>query len=571
MADDHEARMSQQATALDDIESRDGAVESLINHFGSVSLAGLDRMVVHELLACDHEKTKSPVSRVPEEIIALIMHWATSEVAAWEGDSWIATTLPEWLPSIRNWTEVITLSCVCRSWRAVALTSATLWSCPFRESSYASGATYPFVLERAGGAPLTFALVPWKDFDAAEDMHDQYHSLAEIWSTRSADLMTRIQHLWLHVTALPMEDMLPVPAPLLESMYVTLADEHCTTALPREAPRLRTLVLDDLDLQGPQLQVLKDSPLFPRLTRLAIGFQVDSTQSYEDVVDLLGIIERAPLLQEMVIRFYFRTWSGWGHDRQLLRDKVVFSQLSRLTIHGDQLVVVNLLNNLQLPEHLELCLDPTVDWRDPDMLELEAQWEFVKSFLSVPAHSPVKLVVAEANSIWNTIHSIRLDLYRADDTRVLALPVQVQNTEEMFVTWMDGLVNAMPSDLLTEVHVYIASPPDCLLQMALRIPRLESLYLGSDAIQRVQDVVTTGVHSSPFLSALHKLVVHPAHIEHVQSLLQVREAAGPTTSLEILILELHDCRTPRATIQTVIEAWKTQVTTIRVMNIEACT
>jgi hypothetical protein len=172
--------MSQQAAALGDIECRDVALQSLTNHFGSVSLAGLDRMVGHELLECDHEKTKSPVSRVPEEIIALVMHWATSEVAAWDGDSWIPETMPDWLPSIHNWTQVITLSCVCRSWRAVALTSATLRSCPFRESSYATGATHPDVLERAGGAPLTFALVPWKGFQVSEDMHDQFHSLSDL-------------------------------------------------------------------------------------------------------------------------------------------------------------------------------------------------------------------------------------------------------------------------------------------------------------------------------------------------------------------------------------------------------
>jgi hypothetical protein len=362
-----------------------------------------------------------------------------------------------------------------------------------------------------------------------------------------------------------MGDM-PVPAPLLESMYATLSDEHCTTALPREAPRLRTLVLEGLDLKGPQQPVLKDSPLFARLTRLAIGFQVESPQSYQDVVDLLGIIERAPLLQEMVIRTYFRTWFGWGDDRQLLRDKVVLSQLSRLTIHGDQIVVVNLLNNLQFLEHLELCLDPTVDWRDPDMHELEAQWAFVKSFLSVPVHAPVKLVVAEADSMRATLRSIRLDLYRADDTRVLALPVQVQNTEEMFVTWMEGLVEAVLCDLLIELHVYIASPPDCLLQVALRLPRLASLYLGSGAIERIQDVVTTGVHYSPCLSTLRTLVVRPAHIEHVQSLLRVREAAGPTTALEILTLELHDCLSPRDAIQSFVETWKPQIPTIRTIG-----
>jgi hypothetical protein len=521
-------------------------IDSAVNQLGAFSLGDGTTLLL------THRNTLAPVSQLPEEIVADIMQLATSCVAFWVEDDWIFTALRDWLPIVSDLVRVIALSHVCRSWRQIALAATTLWAQAY--PSNGDGALYLLAVERSGAAALRFAL------SGSSHLVSPFTRLEHMWNDRAGELTKRMQHLWLP-WLLPMDGF---PAPELESLY-RIATHHGSGpySLPYDAPRLRTLVLHEANLEGEQMRALVHSPILPQLRRLAVSFEHGSWNTFRDVTNLLDVIQRASSVEHLAVRTWYRPdeWMQWIRERASLHDQVVLPQLSRLTLLGDQIIVTALLHHLWLPKDVDLCLDPTIDDEDPDWPELDAQRDFVKDFLLLPAHVPTKIVLSSKQKPPGFTFFTRMELFRADGSRALHLPICGHDTSGIYMPWLSNLGGAVPWDAVREVHIHMLGPPDSLLRMTLRAPRLTVLKLGPSALSCMQRMLVKGERCSPFLPTLRTLVASGTFVtDHLHTLLQAREDASPDHPLETLVIQ--PMQAGPVDLEHLIERWKHRIARI---------
>jgi hypothetical protein len=539
----------------DSADSLDDGVEQL-----SALSPGVVRAVrdsTHLLLA--RRNTLAPIARLPWEIVGYIMQLATSHIAPWDEKDWIFHVLHAWLPMVYNLTRISALSHVCRSWRQIALATATLWAraYPLIDEPFLS------TLGRASGAPLTLTRGHSRKYGVRLP---QTTELERLWSEGSAEeLMERMQHLWLTEDFLFMNGL---AAPQLESFHTRATRGYRGPYdLPRNAPRLHTLVLQEANLKGEQLRTLVDSLILPQLRRLAISFEDSSWNTCEDVVNLLDVIQRASLIEHLAVRIWYRPdeWIQWWPERATFHDQVVLPRLSRLTLLGDQMIVVALLHHVQLPKNVDLYLDPIISHKNPDWPELDAQRDFVKDFLLLPAHTPAKMVLSRKRELHDFPFFARMEFFRADGSRVLDIPICGKEFSDIYVRWFRGLASALPWEKLDEVHIHMLQPPESLLRMALCAPQVTFLELGPSALSCMQKMLAKGERCSPFLPTLRTLVACGTFVpDHLQTLLEAREDASPDHPLETLVLEAVQAES--ADIAHLIDSWRQHITHILIRD-----
>jgi hypothetical protein len=506
----------------------------------------------------------SPIFVLPPELLAFIIELATLRIARWNEDDWIYRALRDWIPSIHDQRQAATLSLVCRAWRALALDTACLWSAPRLELD-AEKESYnlnPLCLERSQQSLVSIIIDTSEE--RARVVRDQWGSpLHGVLLT--AEWMRRVRDLWFPCAA----SLAQLDSPALESFL----GRSQRMDLPQSAPQLRTLLLHDVYLFDEQLDELVRSPLLAQLTRLAVECYPHWWQTRDDVPRLLSVIECASSLTDLAIRNYLRTQDmRWDVTNVPLRDVAVLPCLRRITLVGDQIFMVALLQHIQLPADVELWLQPA-DTVAPDAAELEVQMQFVQLHLSHPAHTPVKLVLKpmaipsydKDRHSWRD--SIDVELYRADGRRMLCLPLRLPLSHDDFLSRLTALVNAVPWVSMAEVHLRTSSaPPVTLLHAALRAPRLAVLHASAPALDSGMAALISAPPASdgdahtaePCLPALRKLVavgMHAADLGYVEVLLRQRRDAG---TLVLEALELEDAElevsswTAAATLATVV-------------------
>jgi hypothetical protein len=521
-------------------------------------------------------QSTSPVSRLPPELLAYIMELATLRHLPWNMTHWIHVALREWLPTVHDLGLSIVLSHVCHAWRHLATNTASLWTALRFEDVGPQVLPNRVLLVRTNAALLTVYAeavlthgLPTSQIPpvTSSDPLVQYTGIAH-------GLMSRVQHSWI-THAGPLGSL---NAPFLESLHVCPPAYAEAIDLPKHAPKMRTLSLDDVDCRGDQLQSLMTYPLLAQLTRLAIAFHGIYSQSQEDITHILGIIESAPMLTDLAIRNRTRTddWDEWATDFPVLRAPIILPQLEHLTLIGDQIVMVAVLNNMRLPDQLELWLQPE-DGPDPwtDYPELEMQTLYVKRHLSHAAHKPSKLRIAplelsrEYDWMYNSIYA---QFFCMDGRRTLVIPVQASIYKRF--PWLEDLVAAIPWDTITEMHLYMATmelSSACSFETMLQAPCLEVLHVDASAVAEVTKAVHIYGPPVPFLPALHTLVALGVRVGDLQVLLQARENASLTGSqLNRLVLGRSELRNLDKVEAGIVESWRLCIEHVQVVDDDHC-
>jgi hypothetical protein len=481
------------------------------------------------------------------------MEMATLRKAESDPHSWMHGALEDWFPEVADLKQAIALSHVCCFWRRVALDTASLWTCPRLESDELSVSDVGIDsswLGRAKEQPLTICSSCRPRTYRSED---SFIRLRDLVFTSRYERGIRLQHVWSTWIGRPVViPLFGMDAPLLESLYISeeLAEEPLD--LPRSAPRLRTLVLDELNLRRALNTAIK-SPLFPQLTRLAIGFA--GCISQDKIMNALNIIERSPRLTDLAVRNVFKDsfFLQWGRDteRTPLRDKVILPLLKRLTLIGDLVVMQAVLDHVKLPEHLEIWLEAGVEGRFfPDALERKLQTDFVTRYLSHPSRIPDKLQALAASmecQDWNgnRKHFVSLQLSCSDGHRLLSLPHRGVFSYSGSLRWLCDITTALPWDMLTETRLSLGDllPPDELLERTLRAGRLTTLHAGRSAVVRMAEIMRASLDSDSWdeptgwLPALRILVAVGVCLEDLRSFLLAWRDVNPNRTFETLVLE----------------------------------
>jgi hypothetical protein len=488
----------------------------------------------------------SPILCLPPELLAYVMELASFRIARWDEDDWINRGLHDWIPFIHDQRQVAILSLVCRAWRALALETACLWSAP-RLQLDAERESYicnPLCFERSQQSLISIVDDHSDDsVSAALDLVPQVQN-----AMLTAELMSRVRDLWLPCGA----SLAQMDSPALESLIGRPPRGSVgEVELPRYAPHLRTLLLHDVHLCGTQLDGLVGNPLLAQLRRLAVAFHADWWQDRQDLLHLLSIVQCTPLLTDLAIRNHLRTLDmEWDVTNMPLRDVVVLPHLRRITLVGDQIFMVALLQHIQMPADVEIWLQPA-DTVDPDNAELEVQMQFVQLYLSHPAQTPVKLVLKpmavpshdKGRHSWR--ESMDVELYHADGRRMLCLPLRLPRSHDEYMSRLTALADALLWTSVAEVHLRTPSaPPAALLHKLLRAPRLAVLHARETALSEIAAFLPAlsensgGAHApEPCLPVLHTLVavgVPAGDLEHVKELLRARKNMASVLTFEAL-------------------------------------
>jgi hypothetical protein len=482
------------------------------------------------------------------------MEMATLRKAKISTYSWMHGALEDWFPEVADLKQAITLSHVCRFWRRIALDTASLWTCPLLESDalrVQDAGIDSSWLGRAKEQPLTICSSLRLRMDRSQD---SFIHLRNLVFTSRYGRGSRLQHVWATIGCPIVIPLSELDAPLLESLYIFAGRAENPLDLPKSAPRLRTLVLDKLELRSAQLDTAIECSLFPQLTRLAIG--LGGTVTSQDIIlNALHIIESSACLTDLAFRTVSRDsfFDQWARDteRTPLRDKVILPLLKRLILIGDLVVMQAVLDHLKLPEHLELWLEAGVEGRlFPDDLERELQADFVTRYLSHPSRIPDKLQVLAApmgcqDRDGNRKHFVSLQLSRSDGHRLLSLPHRGVYSYPGPLHWLHDITTALPWDMLTETRLSLGDflPPDELLWRTVRAGRLTTLHAGSCALARIAKMIRASLDADSrdvrtgWLPALRTLVAVGVCLEDLRSFLLAWKDVNPNRTFETLVLE----------------------------------
>jgi hypothetical protein len=490
----------------------------------------------------------SPVSVLVPELLAYIMELATLRRAKIQTSSWMYVALQDWLPDVHDLRQAVILSHVCGFWRRVALDSASLWTSPRLELHGSEVGFDSLWLARAKDALLTVLSDSPLRQNNAHRLGSAFISLDD--PDFRSRLGSRLQHLWSSDPIIPLTEL---EVPFLQRLHAFSRVENEPLDLPKSAPKLRTLSLDDVDLRGAQISAVMECPFLCQLTRLAIGFDPYLSQNREDIVNVLNLIERVPFLTDLAISNVYRSgfWRTWSSERAALRERVDLPRLERLTLVGDQAVMWAVLDHIRLPEHLELWLEPAVVGSQyPDDLERVLQEEFLTRHLSQPSRMPSKLVVTYTefqHGDTDRKDFVNLQLFHRDGQLLLSLPIRGVYSHDGLLGWLHVTAAAVPWDILKETHLLFGDtiPPDDLLERALRARRLVTLQAGNAVIVRMVELMraTRVVHmdssdeTEALLPGLRTLVAVGMRYEDFEALLRGWKAVNPYRTFKTLILE----------------------------------
>jgi hypothetical protein len=529
----------------------------------------------HAIAPRDLRATLQPgslISRLPPELLAYIMELTTLCALPWSTDHWIYVALREWLPTVHDLTLAVVLSHVCHGWRQIALNTASLWTAlRFKDAGPQTMPNRALLSRTKAALLVVYAEALLTHRNAIRSPPTTPSSPPLEYATMMRDLMSRAEHSWIsRADPSSFQD-----APFLESLHVCPPTYDGAVELPKHAPKLRTLSIENVDCRGDQLASLVTCPLLAQLTRLAISFNGEFAQGPEDITHLLGVLERAPTLTDLAIRNRTRDmeWEEWATDLPVLRDPIVLPRLERLTLVGDQIVMVAILNNIRLPEQLELWLQPE-DGEDAwsDEPELNMQMLFVRRHLSRFARKPSKLVIAPLalpirKHFW-LYESLCAQFFGSDGRRLLTLPVQA--SVYGCTSWLVDILAVTPWDTVTEMRLYLAAIklPGTRVPFTevLRATCLEILHVDASAVAQMVNLI--GVHGppSPFLPALRTLVAVGVRVGDIQALLQAREGASSGSSkLDRLVLGRSEFQNLDEGEAQIVESWRLCIKHVQLM------
>jgi hypothetical protein len=517
-----------------------------------------------------------PVSLLSPELLAHIMELAAFRKGVFRSSSWMFFALQDWHPDVPDLNQAIILSHVCGFWRRVALDTASIWTAPWLSTDGDHLYVHDFVdSSLLGRAKETGLTIYSSARPNTRRVADACIRLSDLVLTSRIEPVSRLEHVWVTFgdpVSIPLTEQ---DAPLLKSLYVSVAKP---LDVPKNAPRLRTLVLDEINHRRAQLSTMIECPLFPQLTRLAIGFSVKPSLSSKDIIDVLNVIERAPSLTDLAIRNVYRTsfWVQWSTERTTLRDKVNLPLLERLTLVGDSIVMQAVLDHVRLPDRLELWLEPAVEGSHyPDDHERKLQADFVANYLSQPYHIPRRLVVTHMEyegRLGNRKDFVSFQLFCSDGHRPLSLPIRGEYSDAGFFYWMRDLTAALPWELLTETRLSLEDhlPQDELLKRTLQAGRLTTLRASSSAIVRMAEIMRVSMDAGSedertvWLPELRKLVAVGVCLEDLKAFLLAWKDVNPHRTFETLILE--GCRVDPGAVNMLIEHLEVPIVQVQLVS-----
>jgi hypothetical protein len=407
-----------------------------------VNVPDRELLNAHMKRALDAQERNSsrPIVRLPVEISGAILLEAASHIPSWEG---FAPSFPCWVPPVSNPRAAVTLSHVCRDWREICVGSPTFWNAPLLRS-FAHGLDTE-IIARAQDYPLS---IFWK-WDAALvlDDDDTPPDGADVMVPRAVGAllrnnMSRIRHLFYAGGGIPL-DLLEMEAPLLETAYITQGRE-IWSGTPNTLT-LRAVNLHSLALPSAGTAFCSPRFLCPHVTRLALR-NPESTVNRHNVVDLLDLLAQFPNVTELSIASsrYRTGLTDWViRGRPLLRERLPHSQLLEVTLIGDFVISVAILEHLQLSADVRLALEIPADG-NADPPEQDAAAAFLRSHMQSKRHWPVSARFSQDRAAWER-DVFRLELLGSHERVITFLggsyfdPYRRPEFDANVPTWMTSI------------------------------------------------------------------------------------------------------------------------------------
>ena len=301
-------------------QRNDGSTRGHIGLYFQVSLLEQDASEMLSLLR-SIKNTFSPISRVPPEVFSLLPnYWGRQNY-------WDRQDVDR---------DLISLTHVCRSWRAIFTSHSSLWTwldCKNADKTHV-------YIKRSRSLPLEVSLI--------ESGHITYHDDALLAATSHID---RLSSLAIYKYSQGLQDLLgrfPFPAPLLKELKIVLCGVFGSDAaipgekFPEDLTPLRKLSLPGVVTHLPWRNLLN-------LTEFELC-PLPMTADSPSIIQLLDFFESAPLLRKIVLFNSIPSHVGIPPNRVVsLRD------LERLTI--DELPVHStLFDHLSIPTGASLDL-----------------------------------------------------------------------------------------------------------------------------------------------------------------------------------------------------------------------
>jgi hypothetical protein len=500
------------------------------------------------------------IASLPLEVLCRIILEATFHIPLWGGPA------SSWIPEFSDPRRAVVLSHVCKDWRAACVGFPALWSTPV--VSLASHELDGEMLGRAADSPLSIVL--WRQktgigrFVPATEIADGSDpAMPPFLSSLLKGNMHRIRDFFYKGDELPM-DVLEMDAPMLETVCIdatAMKGVEPVVSLSMRAPKLRLLALPSVGTPF-RAPVLSNA----HLTHLAIHGDWWETEP-QTVINWLDTLSQAPNLTHLEIDFprWRNSWDWWiAEGRPPLRERLGFIPLTTITLIGELVVSVAVLQHLQLPTDVELNLQ-TPDGGSADTPEVACLCSFIAPHMTAQGHLPFSAQFSREE--WHDT-LFRLELVGSHERVIIYLGDNEFDpySKEAFNQHVGTLLASAGWDRLEELAVDMpaGSSPDLarwIMQMlknssTLRIIRCTGSVVLAALLEALLDpAATTSVHEciTVRFPALKTLVLthigmhnpciqlslgvsgRPTNLKELTTVLTRRALLG--TSLNMLMLE----------------------------------